>query len=249
MTIRKHPHVYADVSSIYLRPWVLYQSLITAVEWGATAQAAARLGFPDRQHGRGDRGSSHGQRHARGHEVAAGAGRGDRPDHPRGRARCARAGEGDPHDHRRARPDRRRPGGEPDGRPSCSPRWTPWASTRPWWHRRERSIAFANREGNEATTTAAAGSGRPAAARTRWRTRGGCRPRSTNWHRARDAGAVALAVDPVAAGVRPARRAGRSTAGVRRGRRMVRLHADRTPPNALPMPLASWPGGTRRRRS
>ncbi|MDX2973036.1 amidohydrolase family protein [Kribbella solani] len=46
VTIRKHPHVYADVSSIYLRPWVLYQSLINAVEWGATGKLLLGSDFP-----------------------------------------------------------------------------------------------------------------------------------------------------------------------------------------------------------
>ncbi|MFC0624875.1 amidohydrolase family protein [Kribbella deserti] len=46
VTIRKHPHVYADVSSIYLRPWVLYESLITAVEWGATGKLLLGSDFP-----------------------------------------------------------------------------------------------------------------------------------------------------------------------------------------------------------
>ncbi|GAA1551836.1 hypothetical protein GCM10009789_01940 [Kribbella sancticallisti] len=46
VTIRKHPHVYADVSSIYLRPWVLYQSLINAVEWGCTDKLLLGSDFP-----------------------------------------------------------------------------------------------------------------------------------------------------------------------------------------------------------
>jgi uncharacterized protein len=46
MTIRKHPHVYADVSSIYLRPWVRYESLITAVEWGANHKLLLGSDFP-----------------------------------------------------------------------------------------------------------------------------------------------------------------------------------------------------------
>jgi uncharacterized protein len=32
--IRKHPHVYADVSSIYLRPWLCWEALTFASEWG-----------------------------------------------------------------------------------------------------------------------------------------------------------------------------------------------------------------------
>ncbi|MGH3490366.1 MAG: amidohydrolase family protein, partial [Actinopolymorphaceae bacterium] len=32
--IRKHPHVYADVSSVYLRPWLAWEALTFATEWG-----------------------------------------------------------------------------------------------------------------------------------------------------------------------------------------------------------------------
>lgn len=46
VTIRKHPHVYADVSSIYLRPWVCYQSLLAAVEWGCTDKLLLGSDFP-----------------------------------------------------------------------------------------------------------------------------------------------------------------------------------------------------------
>ncbi|MFE0021274.1 amidohydrolase family protein [Amycolatopsis sp. NPDC059021] len=46
VTIRKHPHVYADVSSIYLRPWVCYQSLLAAVEWGCTGKLLLGSDFP-----------------------------------------------------------------------------------------------------------------------------------------------------------------------------------------------------------
>lgn len=46
VTIRKHPHVYADISSIYLRPWVLYESLLFAVEWGATEKLLLGSDFP-----------------------------------------------------------------------------------------------------------------------------------------------------------------------------------------------------------
>jgi predicted TIM-barrel fold metal-dependent hydrolase len=46
VTIRKHPHVYADVSSIYLRPWVCYQSLLAAVEWGCTRKLLLGSDFP-----------------------------------------------------------------------------------------------------------------------------------------------------------------------------------------------------------
>ncbi|MFD9889255.1 amidohydrolase family protein [Amycolatopsis sp. NPDC059027] len=46
VTVRKHPHVYADVSSIYLRPWVCYQSLLAAVEWGCTGKLLLGSDFP-----------------------------------------------------------------------------------------------------------------------------------------------------------------------------------------------------------
>lgn len=46
VTIRKHPHVYADVSSIYLRPWVCYESLLFATEWGATGKLFLGSDFP-----------------------------------------------------------------------------------------------------------------------------------------------------------------------------------------------------------
>lgn len=46
VTIRKHPHVYADVSSIYLRPWVCYESLLFASEWGAMGKLFLGSDFP-----------------------------------------------------------------------------------------------------------------------------------------------------------------------------------------------------------
>jgi hypothetical protein len=44
--IRKHPHVYADVSSIYLRPWVCYESLLYATEWGTPHKLLLGSDFP-----------------------------------------------------------------------------------------------------------------------------------------------------------------------------------------------------------
>lgn len=46
VTVRKHPHVYADVSSIYLRPWVCYESLLFAQEWGAMGKLFLGSDFP-----------------------------------------------------------------------------------------------------------------------------------------------------------------------------------------------------------
>lgn len=46
VTIRKHPNVYADVSSIYLRPWVCYESLLMASEWGVVGKLLLGSDFP-----------------------------------------------------------------------------------------------------------------------------------------------------------------------------------------------------------
>lgn len=46
VTIRKHPHVYADVSSVYLRPWVCYESLLAASEWGCLHKLLLGSDFP-----------------------------------------------------------------------------------------------------------------------------------------------------------------------------------------------------------
>lgn len=46
VTIRKHPHVYADISSIYLRPWVCYESLLAATEWGTGHKLLLGSDFP-----------------------------------------------------------------------------------------------------------------------------------------------------------------------------------------------------------
>lgn len=34
VTIRKHPHVYADISGLFTRPWGMYQALLAAQDWG-----------------------------------------------------------------------------------------------------------------------------------------------------------------------------------------------------------------------
>jgi predicted TIM-barrel fold metal-dependent hydrolase len=46
VTIRKHPNVYADISSIFLRPWVCYESLLFAMEWGAAGKLLLGSDFP-----------------------------------------------------------------------------------------------------------------------------------------------------------------------------------------------------------
>ena len=33
VTIRKHPHVYADVSALFYRPWSLYEGMRLVAEW------------------------------------------------------------------------------------------------------------------------------------------------------------------------------------------------------------------------
>lgn len=46
VTIRKHPHVYADISAIYVRPWTLYEGLIMATEWGVMDKILFGSDFP-----------------------------------------------------------------------------------------------------------------------------------------------------------------------------------------------------------
>lgn len=45
-TVRKHPHVYTDVSGAVLRPWVCYEALLFAVEWGAAHKLLFGSDFP-----------------------------------------------------------------------------------------------------------------------------------------------------------------------------------------------------------
>lgn len=45
-TIRKHPHVYADISSIYLRPVLCYEALTSAVEWNVPGKLLFGSDFP-----------------------------------------------------------------------------------------------------------------------------------------------------------------------------------------------------------
>ncbi|WP_127588702.1 amidohydrolase family protein [Paenibacillus koleovorans] len=44
--IRKHPHVYADVSALYYRPWQLYNSLTLAKEYGVWRKLIFGTDFP-----------------------------------------------------------------------------------------------------------------------------------------------------------------------------------------------------------
>lgn len=44
--IRKHPNVYSDVSAIYTRPWMTYEALLMAYEWGAMHKLLFGSDFP-----------------------------------------------------------------------------------------------------------------------------------------------------------------------------------------------------------
>lgn len=46
VTIRKHPHVYADVSALFYRPWSFYEGLRLATEWGALPKLLFGSDFP-----------------------------------------------------------------------------------------------------------------------------------------------------------------------------------------------------------
>lgn len=46
VTIRKHPHVYADVSALFYRPWSFYEGLRLATEWGALEKLLFGSDFP-----------------------------------------------------------------------------------------------------------------------------------------------------------------------------------------------------------
>jgi predicted TIM-barrel fold metal-dependent hydrolase len=46
VTIRKHPHLYADVSALVFRPWSLYEALRVATEWGVTDKLLFGSDFP-----------------------------------------------------------------------------------------------------------------------------------------------------------------------------------------------------------
>jgi hypothetical protein len=44
--IRKHPHLYADISALYYRPWQFYNALISAVEYGVADKLLFGSDFP-----------------------------------------------------------------------------------------------------------------------------------------------------------------------------------------------------------
>jgi predicted TIM-barrel fold metal-dependent hydrolase len=46
VTIRKHPHLYADVSALFYRPWSLYEAMIVASEWGVMDKLLLGSDFP-----------------------------------------------------------------------------------------------------------------------------------------------------------------------------------------------------------
>ena len=46
VTIRKHPHVYADISATFYRPWSFYEGLRLATEWGALGKLLLGSDFP-----------------------------------------------------------------------------------------------------------------------------------------------------------------------------------------------------------
>jgi predicted TIM-barrel fold metal-dependent hydrolase len=46
VTIRKHPHVYADISALYYRPWQFYTMLVAAQEYGVTHKLLFGTDYP-----------------------------------------------------------------------------------------------------------------------------------------------------------------------------------------------------------
>lgn len=46
VTVRKHPNVYADCSAVYLRPFMLYEGLTMATEWGVLDKLLFGSDFP-----------------------------------------------------------------------------------------------------------------------------------------------------------------------------------------------------------
>ncbi|GAB3419929.1 amidohydrolase family protein [Flindersiella endophytica] len=44
--VRKHPHVYADISSIYLRPWLCWEALTFASEWNVPRKLLFGSDYP-----------------------------------------------------------------------------------------------------------------------------------------------------------------------------------------------------------
>ncbi len=44
--IRKHPHVYADISGLFYRPWSYYQCMVLAMEWGVLPKLLFASDYP-----------------------------------------------------------------------------------------------------------------------------------------------------------------------------------------------------------
>jgi predicted TIM-barrel fold metal-dependent hydrolase len=44
--IRKQPHIFADISALYYRPWQFYNSLMSAVEYGASHKLFVGSDYP-----------------------------------------------------------------------------------------------------------------------------------------------------------------------------------------------------------
>ena len=70
VTIRKHPHVYADVSALFYRPWSFYEALRLATEWGALDKLLFGSDFPIATPGGDGGGAAARERPDRGHRAA-----------------------------------------------------------------------------------------------------------------------------------------------------------------------------------
>ncbi len=46
VVVRKHPHVYTDISGLHTRPWQLYNGLVTALEYGIMEKLLFGTDFP-----------------------------------------------------------------------------------------------------------------------------------------------------------------------------------------------------------
>lgn len=46
MVIRKHPHIYADISALFYRPWQFYNMLIAAQEYNVTSKLLFGTDYP-----------------------------------------------------------------------------------------------------------------------------------------------------------------------------------------------------------
>ena len=69
--IRKHRHLYSDISALYYRPWQFYNALIMAMEYGVLDRLLFGTDYPFTTAGLDDRRPAAGERHGRRHEPAA----------------------------------------------------------------------------------------------------------------------------------------------------------------------------------